>query len=73
MAPLPFEKQIIILYAVLNGYFDKADLSELASLQEKLLENAEKLHYEKILEPLKKTGVLTEEIENELKTVLAKI
>ncbi|MDO8436112.1 MAG: F0F1 ATP synthase subunit alpha [bacterium] len=73
LSPLPFEKQIIILYAVLNGYFDKTDLSELSPLQEKLMENIEKLHYEKILEPLKKTGVLTEEIEKELKAVLAKL
>ncbi|MDO8639383.1 MAG: F0F1 ATP synthase subunit alpha [bacterium] len=73
LSPLPFEKQIIILYAVLNGYFDKTELLELALTQEKLIENVEQLHQEKILEPLKKNGVLTEEIEKELKAVLAKI
>ncbi|MBI2054260.1 MAG: F0F1 ATP synthase subunit alpha [Candidatus Staskawiczbacteria bacterium] len=73
LAPLSFEKQVIILYSALNNYFDEIDSVKLPALQEKLLETIEKLHNEEISEPMKKTGKLTEETEQKLKTIIENI
>jgi len=71
--PMSFDKQLIILYAALNNHFDETETDELPALQLKLIENIEKLHSTDILEPLRKTGKLTDEIEQKLKTAIEKI
>ncbi len=71
--PLPFEKQLIILYAVLNNYLDDIDAVELPNIQAKLIENIEKLHSSEIMEPLRKSGTLTKEIEEKLKIAIEKV
>ncbi|MFA5878255.1 MAG: F0F1 ATP synthase subunit alpha [Candidatus Staskawiczbacteria bacterium] len=70
LAPMPFEKQIIILFAALNNYLDDVESSELSELQGKLVENIEKLHDKEILEPLRKTGTLDKETEEKLKAAI---
>src|SRR3989339_492231 len=73
LSPMPFEKQLIILYAMLNNYFDDIDTLELPAIQAKLIENVEKLHNMEIMEPLRKTGILTKEIEEKLKIAITKV
>ncbi|KKQ97069.1 MAG: ATP synthase subunit alpha [Parcubacteria group bacterium GW2011_GWC2_39_11] len=73
LSPMPFEKQLIILYAMLNNYFDDIDTPELPAIQAKLIENVEKLHNMEIMEPLRKTGILTKEIEEKLKIAITKV
>ena len=70
LAPLSFEKQLIILYAALNSYFDEINPEELPELQLKLVENIDKLHSKEITEPLRKDGKLTPEIEAKLKEAI---
>ena len=73
LAPLSFDKQVIVLYAALNNYFDEIPEEKLAELQEKLLNNIEKVHDREILEPLKKTGILSKEVEEKLKQAIENI
>jgi len=73
LSPMPFEKQLIILYATLNNYLDGIDTNELPVVQAKLIENIEKLYGPEIIEPLRKTGTLTEGIEEKLKTAIEKV
>lgn len=70
LAPLSFEKQLIVLYAALNNYFDNVDFSQLPDLQIKLIETIEKLHEKDIIAPLKTTGKLEKETEEKLKIVI---
>lgn len=70
LSPLSFEKQLIILYAALNSYLDDIESSELPAIQEKLISSVLKLHKEDIVDPLKKDGKLTSEIEARLKSAI---
>lgn len=72
-APLSFDKQVIVLYAAVNNYFDEIDEKDLAGVQTKLIENIEKLHDKEIVQPLKKTGELTKELEEKLKAAIEKV
>jgi len=45
LEPLAFEKQTIVLYAVLNDYFDSVPIEEVQSAGIDLLEYIEKLHW----------------------------
>ncbi len=70
LAPLSFEKQVILFYAVLNGYFNKVELAAVKDTEARLLEYIEKLHGADILKPLREKGDLAPEIEEHLKKAL---
>ncbi len=67
--PMPFEKQVVLIYAGTNGYFDGSTMEEVAKKKDELLEYVRKLH-EKLLEDIQKQGELTKEIEESLKKAL---
>ncbi len=71
LAPLPFERQVAIFYAVLNGYFDATPVAEAKAVETKLLENLETLH-EEFLTRLREAAEITPEIEKELKDILGR-
>lgn len=73
LGPLSFEKQLVVLYASLNNYFDSIDFDKLAAVQKELVETVDKLHQKDIVEPLKTTGILSKEVEEKLKSVIEKI
>lgn len=70
LAPMSFEKQIIVLYAALNNYLDDIDVNNLPAIQDKLINSVIKLHRAEIIDPLKKDGKLTPEIEAKLKSAI---
>ncbi|MEK7193281.1 MAG: F0F1 ATP synthase subunit alpha [Patescibacteria group bacterium] len=70
LAPLSFETQVILFYAVLNNYFDELPIGEVKATEEKYLEFMEKFHAEDILNPLREKGDLETGIEEKLKAAI---
>lgn len=68
--PMPFEKQVILIYAGTNGYFDDMPPQEVGSASEKMLDYIEKMHEGPILVAMKTSGELSEGIEEKLKKAL---
>ena len=71
LQPFPFEEQVLVLYAALNGYFDKFQPEEIQKIEVKFLEYLKKLHKD-LLESLKTEKQITDEIEAKLKEVTGK-
>lgn len=65
--PLPFEKQVVLMYAGTHGYFDDVAPAEVSSVAAKLLDYLEKMHREEVLEKIKSSGDLAKETEEALK------
>ena len=65
--PMATEKQILIIYAGLNGYLDHVDLKHVAQFETQLLEYFDT---NDILANIKKSGKLDENNEGNLKTAL---
>jgi F-type H+-transporting ATPase subunit alpha len=65
-APMAMEQQVVILYAVINGFLDEVPLKEISDW-EKDFHNFMETSGADILESLKQNGVLSEEIEQKLK------
>jgi len=70
LAPIPFEIQVCIFYAVLNNYFESVAVEDIKKTENALIENLEKLHEEDILKPIRETGEFKEEIEAKLKEAI---
>ena len=71
LAPLPFEKQVVVLYAALNGYFNAVPVAEVRTKELEFAEYIEKLHKE-ILDKLRETRELSAETEEKLKKAIEK-
>ncbi|MGH7240323.1 MAG: F0F1 ATP synthase subunit alpha, partial [Candidatus Saccharimonadales bacterium] len=69
LRPLPFEQQVLVLYAALNGYFGQAALEQIGSIQEKLLEYVADF-YRDVLEGLRDKKEITPEIESRMKSAI---
>ena len=69
--PIPFEQQVLVLYATLNGYFDKYEPEEIEKIEAKFLEHVKSFN-EELLNSLKEKREITEDIENEIKKVIEK-
>jgi F-type H+-transporting ATPase subunit alpha len=70
LAPISFEKQVIVLYAALNDYFDKYKPEEMQQVEKKYVEYFENLHKE-FLEKIKQERQITDETEAELKKIIS--
>lgn len=70
LEPFPFEKQVVLLYAGTNGYFDDVPVSEIGKTAKELLDYLEKMYAEPILEKIQNLGELTEEIDKKLKAAI---
>ncbi len=68
--PVPFERQVVILYAALNGFMDDVAQDQARLFEEKLNEYLEKLHQKDILKPIAQTAALEEKTENDLKEAI---
>ena len=71
LSPMPFEKQVVVLYAALNGYFNKFQPEEIQSIEVKFLEYIETLHKD-LLESLREQRAITDEIEGKIKEIIGK-
>jgi F-type H+-transporting ATPase subunit alpha len=70
LAPLGVERQVVLLYAALNGYLDEVATEKLVILQVKLLDYMEKLHGKDVLDPLSQKGEMDAQLEEKLKSAL---
>lgn len=71
LAPIPFEKQVLVLYAALNGYFNKFEPSQMQEIEKKFIEYVDDLHGE-LIGKIKKERAISEETEAEIKQVIEK-
>ncbi len=67
LAPVPFEKQVCIFYAVLNNYFENVAVEDIKKTEDGLLDYLEKLHENDILKPIRDTGDFSDATEAKLK------
>ena len=68
-SPIPVEKQVIIIYAVLGGYLDKVNVEDVRAYERELYEFLD-LKALTLLENIRTGGVLTDEDEIKLKSLL---
>jgi len=71
-APVPFEKQVCIFYAVLNNYFDDVAVEDIRKTEVALGEYLEKLHENDILKPIRETGNFEPEVEAKVKDAITR-
>lgn len=69
--PIPVEEQVVILYAVNNGYLNGYEVSEIKDIEEEIIKKA-KVGIKEVLNNIKNTGELSESDENKLKDFLGK-
>jgi F-type H+-transporting ATPase subunit alpha len=70
LAPMGFEKQVLVLYAALNDYFTNFAPEQMQTIEKKFLEYAENLHKD-LLEKIKTDKAITDETEAEMKKVIS--
>ena len=69
--PMPVENQIAVIYAVSKGYTDDIEVSKIRAFEKEFLSYLASSEYKaSVLEPLQTEGVLTDEVENALKTAI---
>jgi F-type H+-transporting ATPase subunit alpha len=68
-APISFEKQVIVLYAVLNDYFNNFAPENIQEIEKKFIEYLDGLHKEFVAK-LKAERQLTPELEEQLKGII---
>lgn len=70
LAPISFEKQVLVLYAALNDYFAKFKPEEMQTVEAKFIEYIENLHKD-IIDIIKKERAISDEIEGKIKNVIS--
>ena len=68
--PISFEKQVVILYAGINGFLDDIPKNRVKEFEQKFIDYLEKMHREKVLAAIEKTNELNEETEKNLKVAI---
>ncbi|MEA2092727.1 MAG: F0F1 ATP synthase subunit alpha [Patescibacteria group bacterium] len=67
-SPLDVVKQVIIFYALTNGYLDDLEIQDMKEFEKELCENIE--DNSEIMEEIREEGDLTEEIEKKIKKII---
>jgi F-type H+-transporting ATPase subunit alpha len=70
-APIPFERQTVVIYAAINGFFDAFPAEKMSEVEEKFLAFMGR-EGKDILEAIKKEKAISDETEGKLKDALAK-
>jgi F-type H+-transporting ATPase subunit alpha len=70
LAPMPFEEQAVVFYAVLNGHFDEFEAEVFRSTEEKYLEFMRQFHNDEVLKPIRESGDISKETEEKLKIAI---
>ena len=68
--PIPFEKQVTLFYAALNGYFDDIPLAECSATEKKFFEYLSKMH-DDILVSIRQDADIAPLTEEKLKAAIA--
>ena len=61
LEPIPFEYQVVLIWAATNGYFDEVGAENAAERGRAFLEYVDKLHREEILGTIRTSGDLSDE------------
>ncbi len=69
-SPMSFDKQVVVLYAALNGFLDNLSILEVRNFEEKFLEYMESLHMTDVIQPLRDTANLDEVTEGNLRIAI---
>ena len=72
LAPIPSEVQVVLFYAILNGYFDSVPVSEVQMRTADLIEYVSKLHEADVLKPIRESGDISSDTEERLREMLTK-
>lgn len=68
-APIPYEKQVCLIYAGVKGYLDVLPLNKISEFELKFFQYLDD-HKDDMLLKLKQTGELTDDIEKELQSAI---
>jgi len=69
-APVPFERQVVSLYAALNGFMDDTPVSRVRAFEEEFLGYLEARHRDEVLVAIEKSGELDEKTEAKLRVAI---
>lgn len=69
LAPLPFEEQVVLFYAALNGFFDETEIKEIKDAEEKYLNHLRRTH-EDLLAELRTKGEMGEDLEKKIREAI---
>ena len=69
LAPISFEKQVLVLYAALNDYFNNFKPEDMQVIEKKFIENVENLHKD-IIDEIKDKKAISDELEAKIKKVI---
>jgi len=67
--PMPAEEQVCVIYAGVRGFLDKLVTSEISKFEQLFLQHL-RANHPNVLEAIKKTGELTKETDNQLKSII---
>ncbi len=67
--PIPVEQQVVAIYAGVRGYLDAIDVRDITRFESELLDEVRDKHAD-LLDAIRETGELTDEIDGRLKSVL---
>jgi F-type H+-transporting ATPase subunit alpha len=70
-APIPFERQAIVIYAATNGFFDRFAPERMSEIEEKFLTYMDR-EAKTVVEAVKKEKAISDETEKNLKSALDK-
>ena len=69
LAPISFEKQVLVLYAALNDYFTGFQPEQMQEIEKKFLDYVDNLHKD-LVEKIKSEKAITDETEAEMKKII---
>ncbi len=70
LSPMPFERQVCLIYAATNGYLDGVVPENISQRGAEFLSFVDRLHREKIFDAIRTSGELSQETESFLKNAL---
>ena len=70
--PIPFFKQVVLLYAGINGYFEKVPVEAIAEFEKKVYQKLDTSYLE-LAKKIEEIKELTSEIEAEIKKLISEI
>ena len=68
--PIPFEKQVCLIYAGVNGYLDKLPLVKIKDFEKTFFQYLEDRYQADILDEIRETADMSKEVENKLKEAI---
>lgn len=71
-SPIPFFKQVVLLYAGINGYFEKVPVEGIAEFEKKVYQKLETSFLE-LAKKIEESKDLTSEIEEEIKNLISEV